>query len=385
MRKRCKSAPCAVPSTGSGQSLGAGFAAGDGGGAVNKLRKSLTDDTTPLNQYLALPKVELHRHLEGSLRLSTMLDVARKHGVTVPVSMLNLSGLVQVQDEDPLTFTNFLDKFKTLRLFYRSPDVIHRVTREAVEDAAKDNVRYLELRFTPVALSRAEGFPLHDVMDWVITSAGKAAKEFGIKAGLIASVNRHESPELAEQVAWLAVEHMKNGLVGLDLAGNEAEFKSAPFHEIFKEAQGSGLHITIHAGEWGPAANVREAIETLGAERIGHGVRVLEDPSVAALAKERGAAFEVCVTSNFQSGVVKNLEDHPLPKMLEAGLKVTVNTDDPSVSRITLSNEFQTAHEKLNVSMDALKQSVILSAESSFLPEADKAELVQTLKKEMNR
>lgn len=345
----------------------------------------MADDTTPFNKYLALPKVELHRHLEGSLRLSTMLDIARKHGVTVPVSMLNLSGLVQVQDQDPMTFTNFLDKFKTLRLFYRSPDVIHRVTREAVEDAAKDNVRYLELRFTPVALSRAEGFPLHDVMDWVIASAQDAAREYKIKVGLIASVNRHESPDLAEQVAWLAVEHMKNGMVGMDLAGNEAEFKSNPFHGIFKEAKQSGLRITIHAGEWGPADNIRDAIEHVGAERIGHGVRVLEDESVMALAKERGVTFEVCVTSNFQSGVVTVLENHPLPRMIEKGLKVTVNTDDPSVSRITLSNEFQIAHEKLNISIDMLKKSVLLAAESSFLPGAEKAELLQNLKEELRR
>ena len=114
------------------------------------------DDTTPLNQYFLMPKVELHRHLEGSLRLDTMLDIALQHGVTVPASMMNLSGLVQVQEKDPLTFSNFLEKFKTLRLFYRSPEAIHRITREAIEDAAKDNVRYLELRFTPVALSRAE-------------------------------------------------------------------------------------------------------------------------------------------------------------------------------------------------------------------------------------
>jgi adenosine deaminase len=344
----------------------------------------LADDTTPLNKYIALPKVELHRHLEGSLRLSTMLDIARKHGVTVPVSMMNLSGLVQVQDKDPLTFTNFLDKFKTLRLFYKSPDVIHRVTREAVEDAAKDHVRYLELRFTPVALSRAEGFPLHDVMDWVITSAGEAAKDYDIKVGLIASVNRHESPELAEQVAWLAVEHMKRGMLGLDLAGNEAEFKTQPFHEIFKEAKGSGLHITIHAGEWGPAENVRDAIENLGAERIGHGVRVLEDDSVMELAKERGVAFEVCPTSNFQTGVVAEFEKHPLPRMLDAGLRVTVNTDDPSISRITLSHEFQQVREKLNVSMDVLKKCVLVAAEESFLPGAEKAELTAALKKEMH-
>lgn len=343
----------------------------------------MRDETAPLNKYFSLPKVELHRHLEGSLRLTTMLDVARQHGVTVPASMFNLSGLVQVQDQDPMTFTNFLDKFKTLRLFYKSPDVIHRVTREAVEDAARDNIRYLELRFTPVALSRAEGFPLHDVMDWVITSAQDAAKKAKIKVGLIASVNRHESADLAEQVAWLAAEHMKDGLVGIDLAGNEAEFKSDPFLGIFKEAKQAGLHLTIHAGEWGPAANVRDALENLGAERIGHGVRVMEDESVVALAKERGAAFEVCVTSNYQSGVVKSLPEHPLPRMLDAGLNVTVNTDDPSVSRITLSHEYQHVCEDLKISMEVLKQSVLNAAEASFMKDAEKIKFVASIRKEL--
>jgi adenosine deaminase len=351
--------------------------------AANFEEELFSDQTSPLNQYFSLPKVELHRHLEGSLRLTTMLDIARQHGVTVPVSMFNLSGLVQVQDQDPMTFSNFLDKFKTLRLFYKSPDVIHRVTAEAVEDAAKDNIRYLELRFTPVALSRAEGFPLHDVMDWVITSARDAGKKYNIKVGLIASVNRHESPELAEQVAWLAAEHIKNGLTGLDLAGNEAEFKSNPFHEIFREAKQSGLHITIHAGEWGPAENVRDAIENLGAERIGHGVRVMEDENVVALARERGVAFEVCVTSNFQSGVVNELKDHPLPQMIEAGLKTTLNTDDPSVSRITLAREYQHICEDLGVSLDTVKACTLTAAQASFLPEAEKAEFVSSIKKEL--
>jgi adenosine deaminase len=342
-----------------------------------------SDDTAPLNKYVVLPKVDLHRHLEGSLRLSTMLDVAKNHGVTVPVSMLNLAGLVQVQDQDPLTFTNFLEKFKTLRLFYKSPDVIHRVSAEAVEDAAKDNVRYLELRFTPVALSRAEGFPLHDVMDWVITSSQEAAKKYKIKVGLIASVNRHESPELAEQVAWLAVEHMKHGLMGLDLAGNEAEFKSDAFYGIFKEAKQSGLHVTIHAGEWGPASNVREAIENLGAERIGHGVRVLEDEAVVSLARERNIAFEVCVTSNFQSGVVKSLEQHPLKRMAEKGLNITINTDDPSISRITLANEYQIACDKLGIALDDLKKITLSAGQSAFLKDEEKEKLTTLLKKEL--
>ena len=332
--------------------------------------------TVPLNIYRALPKVELHRHLEGSLRIATMLDVAKQHGVTVPPSILDLSNLVQVQDGEPFTFANFLEKFKTLRLFYRSPEVIHRITREAVEDAAHDNVRYMELRFTPVALSRAERFPLNEVMDWVCETSQKAADDFGIKVRLIASVNRHESTELAEQVAWLASDRISRGMVGMDLAGNEAEFSAKPFEDIFKEARQSGLRITIHAGEWAGSENVREALEVLNADRIGHGVRVMEDENVVALARERGATFEVCITSNYQSGVVSALSAHPLTRMLQSGLDATINTDDPSVSRITLSDEFKLAAEDLDLSIEILKERILAAAKAAFLPDDERDVLV---------
>ena len=339
--------------------------------------------TAVLKQYRAMPKVELHRHLEGTLRLKTMLEVADQHGITIPADVLRLSNLVQMQEDEGFSFKTFLSKFDTLRLFYRSPEIIHRITREAVEDAARDHVRYMELRFTPVALSRAERFPMHDVIDWVITSARDASRDFGIGVRLIASVNRHESPELAEQVAWLAAEHRDDGLVAIDLAGNEAEFKAEPFYAIFKEARQAGLHITIHAGEWGPAANVREAILELEAERIGHGVRVLEDDTVTELARERQTPFEVCVTSNYQTGVVAEPGMHPLGRMMDAGLNVTINTDDPSVSRISLSHEYHVACDELGVSQEALKQRIIAAGEASFLPATERAELVADLKKEL--
>ncbi len=340
--------------------------------------------TARLGNYRALPKVELHRHLEGTLRLDTMLEIARQHGITVPADVLHLSNLVQVHEEEGFSFQNFLAKFNTLRLFYRSPEAIHRITHEAIEDAARDNVKYMELRFTPVALSRAERFPLHDVIDWVIAAAQDAGRKLGVVVKLIASVNRHESHELAEQVAWLAAERKEHGLVGMDLAGNEAEFKSEPFYGVFKEVRQAGLHVTIHAGEWGPAANVREAIENLGAERIGHGVRVLEDGYVTQLARERGTAFEVCVTSNFQSGVVPALNSHPLTRMLDQGLNVTVNTDDPSISRITLSHEYHVVCEDLGVPLDKLKQRILAAAQVSFLPEQERQELVAKFKQDLS-
>jgi adenosine deaminase len=312
-----------------------------------------------------------------------MVDIARQHGIEIPADVLRLSTLVQVQEEDKFTFQNFLSKFNTLRMFYRSPDVIHRITREAIEDAAKDNVKYMELRFTPVALSRAERFPLHDVIDWVMTSAQEAARQNSMIVKLIASVNRHESPDLAEQVAWLAGEHINHGIVALDLAGNEAEFKSDPFYGIFKEAKQAGLHVTIHAGEWGPAIHIKEAIEELGAERIGHGVRVLEDANITALAKERGTAFEVCITSNYQSGVVASLETHPLMKMIDAGLNTTINTDDPSISRITLSHEYYAACEDLHMQPNALRKRIVAAAQAGFLADAEKETLVSKLKNDL--
>jgi adenosine deaminase len=339
--------------------------------------------TASLNTYRALPKVELHRHLEGSLRLDTMVDIAKNHGITIPADVLRLSTLVQVQEEDKFTFQNFLSKFNTLRMFYRSPDVIHRITREAIEDAAKDNVKYMELRFTPVALSRAERFPLHDVIDWVIVSTREAAEKYNLNVKLIASVNRHESAELAEQVAWLAADHIKDGLVALDLAGNEAEFPTKPFHGIFKEARQSGLHVTIHAGEWGPAQHIREAIEDIGAERIGHGVRVLEDDTIAALASERQTAFEVCITSNYQSGVFETLEEHPMMKMFEKGINVTINTDDPSISRITLSHEYYNACDALQMPQFTLKERIVAAAKAGFLPDDEKEKLVSQLNKDL--
>jgi adenosine deaminase len=339
--------------------------------------------TASLNRFRRLPKVELHRHLEGSLRLATMLDIAREHDLTLPEDVLSLSNLVQMQQDENFSFRTFLSKFDTLRLFYKSPEVIDRITREAVEDAAKDNIRYLELRFTPVALSRAERFPMHDVVEWVIRAAREAAQQHGIMVRLIASVNRHESRDLAEQVAWLAVEHKDEGIVGMDLAGNEAEFPAKPFYGVFKEAREAGLHASVHAGEWGPAVNIREAIEQLGAERIAHGVRVLEDDSVAALARERGTPFEVCVTSNYQSGVISEEGAHPLPRMLEAGLNVTINTDDPSISRITLSHEYHVVCDDLGVPYPRLRTSILAAADAVFLPEGERRLLRESLERDL--
>jgi adenosine deaminase len=177
---------------------------------------------------------------------------------------------------------------------------------------------------------------------------------------------------------------MSSGIVGIDLAGNEAEFPADPFHGIFREARQAGLRISIHAGEWGPALNVRQAIEQLGADRIAHGVRVMDDPAVVDLARESRTPFEVCVTSNYQSGVVPAPGTHPLPRMLEAGLVVTINTDDPSVSRITLSDEYRVFCEDLRLPLDALRLCILAAAQAVFLPEPERQHLVTSLDRDLS-
>ncbi len=331
--------------------------------------------------YESLPKVELHRHLEGSLRLSTLLEVGREYDLALP-DLDHLRPMVQVVQADPRTSQNFLSKFEVLRKFYRSPEVIQLITEQAIADAAADNVRYIELRFTPSTLAKFGSYPLGEVLDWVIAAAKSAQSKFEITTRLIASVNRHESVDIAAQVAQLASDRLDSMIVGLDLAGDEANFSAAPFVPLFQEARQAGLQITIHAGEWGPAENVAQAIDQLGAERIGHGVRVLEDPGIVALAHERGTTFEVCVTSNYQSGVVTSLENYPIQNMIQAGLNPTINTDDPGISQITLSSEYGLVCEQIGLSLADLQDRVSAAAEAAFLPDGEREKLVGALEGE---
>jgi adenosine deaminase len=322
-----------------------------------------------------LPKIDLHRHLEGSLRLSTLAELVQKEGLDLPRDEGSLRRLVQVCPDDPNTSDNFLSKFKILRNFYRSPEIIQRIVREAIIDASDDGVRYLELHFTPFALAQVRDFPLDEVVDWVIDSASETADQTGMNIGLIAGVNRHESFQLAEQVVELAADRVGRGIVGLGLSGNEVDFSAEPFVELFHAARDAGLKIEIHAGEWTGAKTVRYAIDQIGADRIGHGIRIMEDPEVVALARERRTVFEVCLSSNLQSGVVPCMEDHPLPAMIQAGLQVTLNTDDPGVSNICLSDEFKIALDLFGLSISTLNALTLVAAQAAFLEPGEKKKL----------
>jgi adenosine deaminase len=330
------------------------------------------------------PKIELHRHLEGSIRMPTLIEVA--HDFDIPLPAYDVDALrphVQVTDEDEASASVFLSKFNVLRQFYCSMDIIQRITREAVEDAARDNVRYMELRFTPHALARQNSYTYEEVIALVCGEATRTAEQHHITVRLIVSVNRHESVEIADQVLDAALATQDCALVGIDLAGQEEGYSARPFKALFDRAQAAGLHLTVHAGEWQGAENVREAIEVLGAERIGHGVRCVEDSQVIQLVRERGITLEVCPTSNMQSGVVASLDQHPLIDLSYLGVNTTINTDDPALSGISLTDELVLAHVGLGIPLDKIRHNILNAARAAFLPDDERVKLTKEFRNNM--
>lgn len=328
----------------------------------------------------SIPKIELHRHLEGSLRLTTIHDLVLSQGVDLPPSLDQLRPLVQVQPDDPKTPEAFLSKFEPLRRIFRSPEIIRRVVTEVVVDAAAEHILYLELHFTPTALAQERGFDLKDVFGWVAEAAQHAAAQGGLQIGLIASINRHEPVSVGTAVAREAADWMKKGIVGLSLAGDEPRFPSDPFHPLLREARQAGLGLTVHAGEWSGADSVGKALDISPEVRIGHGVHVTQDPDVIRRAVERRTVFEVCPTSNIQSGAVPSAGEHPLVQMIEAGLQVTINTDDPGVSQTTLADEYALAVGTLGLSQETVRATILGSAQAIFQPASTRKALEGRLK-----
>ncbi len=335
-------------------------------------------ESIPRAYFEALPKIELHRHLEGAIRLETLVDVARQYDLDLPAHTVEgLRSHVQIIPGDAHDAAHFMQKFIILRRFFCAPEVIQRVAREAVIDAALDNIKYMELRFTPNALARLMGYTFSDVTEWVCDAVDEAQAEYDIKVRLIVSMNRHESVREGEKQMHTALQFKKRGIVGLDLCGHEAGYPAHPFYDIFREARQEGMGITIHAGEWDGPRNVRDAIEQIGAHRIGHGVRIVEDSAVTQLALDTGMTFEVCPTSNMQSGVVYAAAHHPLLDMNYIGLNTTINTDDPSISNIRLSDELAIAANKLGMSIEEIRESILRGAQAAFLPTDEHLNLIQ--------
>lgn len=325
----------------------------------------------------AMPKIDLHRHLEGSLRIETLLAIAAEQEITLPGSDVEgLRPFVQMTPDQPRNWQSFLAKFTVLRQFYRTEQIIKRVTHEVISDAAADNVKYMELRFTPQALNNLMQCNYDQVVAWVCEATEAATAGLDIQVMLILSMNRHESVAIGEQVLDAAIEYADRGVVGLDLAGREAENPGLPYRDLFARAKAEGFGVTIHAGEWAGAESVREAVETLGADRIGHGIRSVEDPALLDLLQKRGTVLEICPTSNVQSGAVDDFAVHPLNPLYRQGIRTTINTDDPLICGVTMSAEIAQVLRHTPLTLNDVKQQLITAAQAAFLPQARRAELV---------
>jgi adenosine deaminase len=332
-----------------------------------------------------LPKIDLHRHLEGSLRLSTLVELASSNAIDLPAyDVEKLRPFVQMTHEPP-GFKAFLDKFDLLRRFYTSRVAVQRMTREAIADAALDNVVYLELRFNPYALTYGGRHSLVDVVTWVVDATQEAQEAFDIRVCLILQIPRNEPLTVASGIVNVAIASFGTVVRGIDLAGDEIAYPAEAFSEPFERARQAGLNTTVHAGEAMGAESVRSVLDHLHPQRVGHGIRCIENSRVVEMLHARGTSLEVCPTSNLHTGAVKVLSQHPLVDLLSLGLRVTLNTDDPGVSAITLGQEYVAAVEQVGLAPHVIYRMLRHSVDAAFIPSEEKESLCARLRRGLSR
>lgn len=317
---------------------------------------------------VGLPKVDLHCHLDGAVRTATILETAREAGIALPAD--DVDGLrphVQVSP-DCRSLDDFLHGFEVFYPVLAVPGVMRRVAREFLHDAHADGVVHVEARFCPQLQAGPEQ-TAEQVVDDVLAGLAQGGRETGVSWGAIVCAYRPFSVAQNEHMVDLALGARERGVVAVDLAGPE-HLPGAPFAEALARAKRSGLRITVHAGEAAGPESVREAVEVLGAERVGHGVALARDPALVELVRARGLPLECCLTSNLQTAAVPGLDAHPFEHLRRDGLHVTLNTDDPAVSGIALSDEYALAARTWGLGLDELRELSRAAARAAFVDAA---------------
>ena len=322
------------------------------------------------------PLIDLHRHLDGSVRLETILDLGRLHKIPLPGNSLDeLRPHVVVTTPQP-GLIEFLAKFKWMTAVLADYDACRRVARENVEDAHREGIRYIELRFSPAFMADAHNLDPSRVTAAVIEGVREGEAATGVKANLIGILTRTYGPVRARRELRALLDH-KNEITALDLAGDEGNWPAELFIEHFKEGRGAGWQVTVHAGEAAGAQSIVTAIEQLGATRIGHAVRAAEDAAVMDLLREHRIGIEANLTSNVQTSTVPDYASHPLKKFLESGLLATINTDDPGISGIDLAYELDVAAPAAGLNESQVIRALENAWEIAFLGPEEKARLRQ--------
>jgi adenosine deaminase len=331
--------------------------------------------SAPGRPFADWPKVDLHCHVDGAARPATVLDLARKAGVRLPADTPEELAPHLRAGPECRSLAEFLEVFDTFYPALRSPGAMGRLAHELVHDAAADGVLHLEARFCPALQADDEApYSATDVLNETLSGLAAGARETGLSVGAIVCCYRILSLAQNTDLVELAVRHADRGVVGIDLAGPE-DRSGAPLAALFTRARDAGLGLTVHAGEAAGPASVAEALDTLHANRIGHGVALRDDPALAARVADAGVALECCLTSNLRTGAVAGLAEHPFDALRRAGLAVTLNTDDPAVCDTTLSQEFALAQQAWGYGEQELAEITRTAVAAAFLDDRARAAL----------
>lgn len=325
----------------------------------------------------SLPLLDLHRHLDGNIRPATIWQLATQNDIVLPATQFDdFISHVQIQgsESDLLAFLKKLDWGVAV---LKSLDDVKRIAFENVEDAHNAGLNYAELRFSPYYMSMNHNLPISDVVAAVIDGVKTGMKTFNISIKLIGILSRTFGVEQCQLELNALLAH-KHDLVAVDLAGDEFNFPGELFVDHFKQVRDAGLQVTVHAGEAGGAKSVWQAINDLGATRIGHGVATIEDEKLMTYMVDNNIAIESCLTSNYQTGTVTDLSQHPLKAFLNAGIKACLNTDDPAVQGIEIKNEYIVAQEVLKLSEDNIRQLQQNALDVCFLSDSEKKTLLSS-------
>lgn len=321
-----------------------------------------------------LPKIELHCHLDGSVRPETIIDLARKEGISIPCQDLESARHLLIAPMECTSLAEYLERFAIPVAVMQSKESLRRIAYELMQDASRENVKYMEVRFAPL-LHTEKGLTTEEVIESVLNGMKDAEREFDIKGNLILSCLRHMPPETVYDVVESGRKFLGKGVVAMDLAANEEAGFCQRFIEPISLAREYGYRVTIHAGETGIGENVLDAVKLLGAERIGHGVFIKNCAEAYKAVKEGGVALEMCPTSNVQTKAVDLLKNHPACDFHKDGIKVTLNTDNRTVSNTTSTNEHNEVFEKFHMTYEDYKQIYYNSVEACFADEETKNHL----------
>lgn len=323
----------------------------------------------------ALPKVELHRHLDCSVRWSTLLELAPQVGIRLAPDYQGQRDQFLITGP-MLDLGSVLNKFLNAQKVLASEEILTRIAFEACEDAFNDGIRVLELRYAPTFIADGHSnLNYENIHQSLVRGVEMAKKKYPMAVGLICIVQRIKSFEVAATITDFAIDH-KDSFIALDLADNEDGFDPKTFAPLFQKAKKAGLHITVHSGETPSTPSpgwVKDSIEILGAERIGHGIQIIRDPQILNFVKDRNIPLEVCPISNYLTQAFKTYEEHPIRELMRAGVQVTINSDDPGIFATTLSDDYEVLHRVHGFSVAEFKKCNQTSLDHSFLPDAEKA------------